>query len=182
MGDQPVEYLAPGPGYQRGRGKASAADLGKTHLQVLFSALAITRSPLSELTVHGSGEDDLRYKAFDIPATHGNLAVFSSLTVLNLTFVHGFYEDPEVLATTNINPEGISFVARMPPTAETCYICILVGRTRVTLITSRYLRLIWLGDNNRTWMMVGTNTATTHRIQGGTVVDIDLWCDMLLLA
>ena len=129
---------------------------------------------MSELTVHGSGVDDLRYKAFDIPATHGNLAVFSSLTVLNLTFVHGFYDDPEVLATTNINPEGIGFVARMPPTAETCYICILVGRTRVTLIASRYLRLIWLGDNNRTWMMVGTKMATIHRIQGGRVVDTDL--------
>ena len=28
--------------------------------------------------------------------------------------------------------------------------CIRVGRTGVTLITSRYLRLIWLGDNDRT--------------------------------
>lgn len=44
--------------------------------------------------------------------------------------------------------------SRIPDPAETCYICILVGRTRVTLITKRYLRLIWLGDNDRTWMIV----------------------------
>ena len=88
------------------------ADLGKTHLQVLFSALAVARSPLSELTINDFPGGHLRYKAFDIPATHGNLAVFSSLTVLNLNFVYGFYDDPEVPATTNINPEGISFVAR----------------------------------------------------------------------
>lgn len=92
--------------------KSGLADMGKSHLHVLLSALAAARSPLSELTVHGLGEDHLRYKAFDVPATHGNLTVCSKLTVLDLNFIPGFHDDPDVTATTNLNPEGISFVAR----------------------------------------------------------------------
>ncbi|KAI4109871.1 MAG: hypothetical protein LQ339_001655 [Xanthoria mediterranea] len=92
--------------------KSGLADMGKSHLHVLLSALAAARSPLSELTVHGLGEDRLRYKAFNVPATHGNLTVFSKLTVLDLTFIHGFYDNLQVPAPTNVNPEGISFVAR----------------------------------------------------------------------
>ncbi|CAO1597026.1 hypothetical protein XANCAGTX0491_000856 [Xanthoria calcicola] len=88
------------------------ASLGKTHLQVLFSALAVTRSPMSELTVHGFPGDHLRFKAFDIPETYGILAVFSGLTILDLTFHRSFNEERELSEPATTAEQAIRSLTR----------------------------------------------------------------------
>ncbi|KAI4256843.1 MAG: hypothetical protein L6R42_006003 [Xanthoria sp. 1 TBL-2021] len=93
--------------------RSGLADPGKTHLQILLSALAVAKSPCSELQVKGFGEnDELRYKAWDIAATHDNLAVFSRLTKLDLVFDGDTYHDLDVPTTTTTDAEYISCVAR----------------------------------------------------------------------
>lgn len=93
--------------------RSGLADLGKTHLQILLSALAVAKSPFSELQVRGLRKnDELRYKAWDIPATHDNLAVFSRLTKLDLVFDGDIYDDLEDPTTTTTDAEYISCCAR----------------------------------------------------------------------
>ncbi|KAI4228548.1 MAG: hypothetical protein L6R36_001585 [Xanthoria steineri] len=88
------------------------ANLGKRHLRVLFSALAVTRSPMSELTVHGFRGDHLRFKAFDIPETYGILAVFSRLTILDLTFYRSFQEEWELSEPATTAEQAIRSLTR----------------------------------------------------------------------
>ncbi|KAL8752993.1 MAG: hypothetical protein Q9199_005360 [Rusavskia elegans] len=93
--------------------RSGLADLGKTHLHILLSALAVAKSSFSELQVQGLREnDELRYKAWDIPATHDNLAVFSRLTKLDLVFDGDIYDDLEDPTNTTTDAEYISCVAR----------------------------------------------------------------------
>ncbi|KAI4273059.1 MAG: hypothetical protein L6R38_006448 [Xanthoria sp. 2 TBL-2021] len=93
--------------------RSGLADLGKTHLQILLSALAVAKSPFSELQVRGWRKNDqLRYKAWDIPATHDNLAVFSRLTKLDLTFYGDLFDALDAPTTTTTDAEDISCAAR----------------------------------------------------------------------
>ncbi|KAL8789734.1 MAG: hypothetical protein Q9213_000985 [Squamulea squamosa] len=92
--------------------RAGLAFLGKTHIQILLLALAITKSPVTELKVEGVDEFiGLQYTALDLPATPHTLDVLSKLTKLDLTFcVLCSPTNLDVFRT--INGKDISYVAQ----------------------------------------------------------------------